>query len=262
MQRDVHHGLLTSEHDRMPAAANQRFTLALRMLAGPLAFLSIYVIPMEGLDSQAHVGLGCYAWVLVWWAAMPVPWAVTAFLPLVLFPIGGVMPFRDVSGLYGQRIFPFVLGVMLFGHAFRKHGLAKRMAVHVLSLPGVAPSGSRLVLMIHRTCGRHGTPHGVRLLAVRSGAECGNHRQAASLPLRARTLQTPLRARGDLRSRNPGVVRRVGSAEQQAGRCRRRGTREEGADRRYRPTSNADSRDVSTATTSNLCSAGPLPGFD
>jgi sodium-dependent dicarboxylate transporter 2/3/5 len=37
---------------------------------------------------------------------------------------------------------------MLFGHAFHKHGLAKRMAMAVLGIPGVAASGTRLVLMI------------------------------------------------------------------------------------------------------------------
>jgi di/tricarboxylate transporter len=58
------------------------------------------------------------------------------------------MPFADTIGLYGQRIFPFLLEVMLFGHAFHKHGLAKRMAMAALSIPGVATSGARVVLMI------------------------------------------------------------------------------------------------------------------
>ena len=77
-----------------------------------------------------------------------IPWAVTGFLPLVLFPLCDVMTFREVSALYGQRVLPFVLGVMLFGHAFRKHGLARRLAMRILSFPGVVTSGRRLVLMI------------------------------------------------------------------------------------------------------------------
>jgi sodium-dependent dicarboxylate transporter 2/3/5 len=129
-------------------STNKTFQLFLRILAGPLAFLVVQAIPLAGLDPRAHAALSCYLWVLAWWATTPIPWAVTGFLPLILFPIVGAMPFADTIGLYGQRIFPFLLGVMLFGHAFNKHGLAKRMAMAVLSIPGVATSGARLILMI------------------------------------------------------------------------------------------------------------------
>ena len=129
-------------------APSRAFSLLLRILSGPLAFILIWLAPLEGLEPQAHTALGCYAWVVAWWAARPIPWAITGFLPLVLFPLASVMPFRDTIGLYGQRVFPFLLGIMLFGHAFRKHGLAKRIAVTVLSIPGVATSGTRLIMMI------------------------------------------------------------------------------------------------------------------
>lgn len=119
-----------------------------RVVSGPLAFVVVQLIPMDGLEPRAHVAISCYAWVLTWWASTPIPWAVTGFLPLLIFPIGGVMGFRESAALYGQRILPFVVGVMLVGHAFRKHGLAQRLAMSVLSIPGVSASGPRLVLMI------------------------------------------------------------------------------------------------------------------
>lgn len=114
---------------------------------GPAAFVATGLIRLDGLDPGAHLALACYVWVLAWWVAAPVPWAVTGFLPLVLFPLLDILPFRETSALYGQRILPFVLGVMLFGHAFQKHGLGRRLAVRVLGVPGVAASGNRLVLM-------------------------------------------------------------------------------------------------------------------
>jgi anion transporter len=132
-----------------PAApAGSAAGLAVRILCGPVAFLLVQALPMAGLDPKAHLGVSCYAWVLAWWVATPIPWAITGFLPLVLFPITGAMSFGDTIGLYGQRVFPFLMGVMLFGHAFSKHGLARRMAMTVLSVPGVATSGARLILMI------------------------------------------------------------------------------------------------------------------
>jgi sodium-dependent dicarboxylate transporter 2/3/5 len=130
------------------ASTNEALKLFLRILAGPLAFFVVQTLSLPGLEAGPHFALSCYAWVVAWWATMPIPWAITGFLPLVLFPLGGVMPFRDVAALYGQRVFPFLLGIMLFGHAFRKYGLAKRMAMNVLSIPGVATSGARLILMV------------------------------------------------------------------------------------------------------------------
>lgn len=58
------------------------------------------------------------------------------------------MKFKDVAGLYGQNVFFFLLGVMLFGYAFQKHGLGNRFALSFLSIPGVATTGRRVVLVI------------------------------------------------------------------------------------------------------------------
>jgi sodium-dependent dicarboxylate transporter 2/3/5 len=130
------------------ASSGPAFGFLLRVVVGPVAFLIVQAIPLAGLQPEAHLGLSCYAWVLAWWVSTPVPWAVTGFLPLLLFPVTGAMSLADTIGLYGQRVLPFLMGVMLFGHAFQKHGLARRMAMNVLSVPGVATSGNRLVLMI------------------------------------------------------------------------------------------------------------------
>jgi len=142
-------GLSQAQADTKPdVAANQTLKLVVSILSGPLAFLLVQSVPLAGLDPRGQFGLSCYAWVLAWWVTTPIPWAVTGFLPLVLFPLTGAMSFADTIGLYGQRVFPFLMGVMLFGHAFSKHGLARRMAMSVLSIRGVATSGARLILMI------------------------------------------------------------------------------------------------------------------
>ena len=129
-------------------ALTGRRAYALRVLAGPAAFVAVRAVPLAGLGPEAHFTVAVYAWTLAWWATVPVPWAVTAFLPFVLLPAGGAMPFADVAGLYGQTILPFLVGVMLVGHALRKHGLAVRISLAILSLPGVARSGGSLICML------------------------------------------------------------------------------------------------------------------
>ncbi len=129
-----------------PAAGGRAFVL--RLAAGPAAFAAVRAAPLAGLAPEAHFALGAYAWVVAWWVAAPVPWTVTSFLPFVLLPLGGAMPLGDVAARYGHVILPHMMGVMLFGHALRKHGLARRIALATLCLPGVARSGGGLLLAL------------------------------------------------------------------------------------------------------------------
>ena len=133
---------------RASEALTGRQVFALRVLAGPAAFAAVRAVPLAGLGPEAHFTVAAYAWTLAWWATVPVPWAVTAFLPFVLLPAGGAMPFADVAGLYGQTILPFLVGVMLVGHALRKHGLAVRISLAILSMPGVARSSGGLLFVL------------------------------------------------------------------------------------------------------------------
>ena len=133
---------------RASEALTGRQAFALRVLAGPAAFAAVRAVPLTGLGPEAHFTVAVYAWTLAWWATVPVPWAVTAFLPFVLLPAGGAIPFADVAGLYGQTILPFLVGVMLVGHALRKHGLAVRISLAILSMPGVARSSGSLVFVL------------------------------------------------------------------------------------------------------------------
>ncbi len=125
-----------------------RRIFVLRVLAGPAAFAVVLAAPLTGLAPEAHVALGGYAWVVAWWVTTPVPWGVTSFLPFVLLPIGAQMGLSEVAATYGHVILPYLIGVMLFGHAFQKHGLARRIALAALCVPGVARSGTGLILAI------------------------------------------------------------------------------------------------------------------
>ncbi|MCL1909700.1 MAG: SLC13 family permease, partial [Kiritimatiellaeota bacterium] len=106
------------------------------------------LIPIADLEAKGHLALSVFGWILTWWITQPIPWAITAFLPLVLFPLLDVMAIRGTVVLYGQRILPFLMGVMIFGHAFYKHGLAKRFALALLGIKGLASSGNRIILLI------------------------------------------------------------------------------------------------------------------
>ena len=110
------------------------------LVLGPLAFCSIYfILPIQGLS---HAGLGVLAsavWISIWWVFEAVPLAVTALLPIVLFPILGSMPISETTSSYGHKfIFLFTGGFML-SIAIEKWNLHKRIALNIIALIGTKP---------------------------------------------------------------------------------------------------------------------------
>ena len=119
----------------------------IRFLAGPAAFVALYLINLSGLSQEGRVALATFVWAIVWWMLQPIPLGVTALLPLVVFPVLGTTSAGATASLYGQSIFFWILGTTMLGYAMQKHGLAKRFSLWFLGLPGVAGSTPRLVFV-------------------------------------------------------------------------------------------------------------------
>jgi len=92
----------------------------LSLLLGPLSFASIWWWQPAGLDvAQAKV-LGVVAWMLVWWIAESVPMGVTSLLPIILFPILGVLSLEKTCLAYSNRYVFLFLGGFLIALAMEK----------------------------------------------------------------------------------------------------------------------------------------------
>jgi sodium-dependent dicarboxylate transporter 2/3/5 len=115
----------------------------LKLLSGPLVFAIVLTLPLT-LEYQGRVALATFACVVVWWITQPIPWAVAAMLPFLVFPASGVMDIAATMRLYGQPIFFWIMGTVLMGYAIEKHGLARRIALAFLALPGVGSKAHRL----------------------------------------------------------------------------------------------------------------------
>jgi sodium-dependent dicarboxylate transporter 2/3/5 len=115
----------------------------LRLAAGPIVFTLVMWAPVA-LPYAGHVILATFAWAAAWWIVEPVPWAVAALLPFIVFPAAGVMDVVATMRLYGQPIFFWIMGTVLMGYAIEKHGLAQRFAIGFLALPGIGGRTTRL----------------------------------------------------------------------------------------------------------------------
>lgn len=111
-----------------------------------MAFALAMAAPME-LSYQGRVAMATFACAIVWWMTQPMPWAVAAMLPFLVFPAAGVMDIVETMRLYGQPIFFWILGTVLVGHAIEKHGLAYRFAIGFLALRGVGGRMHRLTFI-------------------------------------------------------------------------------------------------------------------
>ncbi|MBI4483300.1 MAG: anion permease [Acidobacteria bacterium] len=79
--------------------------------------------------------------------AQPMPWAIAAMLPMLVFPAFGVMAIGPTVQLYGQTIFFWIMGTVLVGYALERHGLAERFALRFLALPRVGGHTGRLAFV-------------------------------------------------------------------------------------------------------------------
>ena len=119
------------------------------LVSGPLLFLLIAIMPTPaGLTYPAQITAAITLWIAIWWITEPVPSAATSLLPLVLFPLSGVMPLKSISGEYGNEIiFLFMAGFFL-GKTIEKWNLHRRIALRMVTWLGTDPSRMVLGFMI------------------------------------------------------------------------------------------------------------------
>ncbi len=74
-----------------------------------------------------------------WWVFEVVPLAITALLPVVLYPTLGIMSGKAVSGTYINHIIFLFLGGFMVALAMQRWNLHKRIALRILMITGTKP---------------------------------------------------------------------------------------------------------------------------
>lgn len=103
------------------------------LLLGPvIALLMLLSDPPAGLSQIAWYTAACMLLMAIWWMTEAVPVAVTALLPIVLFPLLGIKDIKSTTAAFAHPTVYLFLGGFLLALAIEKSNLHKRVALAIL----------------------------------------------------------------------------------------------------------------------------------
>jgi sodium-dependent dicarboxylate transporter 2/3/5 len=118
------------------------------LFVAPVLFFFLLNLPFELVSELGDKVIAVALWMVIWWITEAVHIAVTALLPLVLFPLLGVMSANDVGANYGSPIIFLFFGGFVLALALEKVNLHKRIALTIIRLTGTTPNRVILGFMI------------------------------------------------------------------------------------------------------------------
>lgn len=118
-------------------------------ILGPVTAILFFVFfNPDPAKPQVGYMAGIALLMAIWWITETVPLAVTALIPVALFPLFGVMDGKEVSALYFNHVIFLFLGGFMVALAMEKWNLHKRIALFTLLIFGTKPRRILLGFMI------------------------------------------------------------------------------------------------------------------
>lgn len=112
----------------------------------PAVFLVLITLPIAGLSPPAHRLAAVLGAVVVLWVTEALPLPVTALVGAAACVVLQVAPAREVFAPFADPLMFLFIGAFILARAIFLHGLDRRVAYAVLSLPWVGARPSRILL--------------------------------------------------------------------------------------------------------------------
>lgn len=106
------------------------------LIIGPVLFAIASVALKGAIGGPGAMAIGTLLWMVFWWVTQPVALTVTAFLPVGVNAIFGMVEMGDVISQYASGSIILVFGSCLLTIPWATTGLDRRVALKVLSLVG------------------------------------------------------------------------------------------------------------------------------
>jgi solute carrier family 13 (sodium-dependent dicarboxylate transporter), member 2/3/5 len=115
-------------------------------LLAPVVFLGLLAMPVTGLSPEAHRLAAVMGAVVVLWVTEALPLPVTALLGACGCVVLEVAPARDVFAPFADPLMFLFIGAFILARGIFLHGLDRRVAYAVLSLPWVGARPARILV--------------------------------------------------------------------------------------------------------------------
>jgi solute carrier family 13 (sodium-dependent dicarboxylate transporter), member 2/3/5 len=124
----------------------ERLRQQVGLFLAPAVLVTLWCLPIAGLDPRAHRLLAVLGAVVTLWLTEAIPMAVTALLGPALCVVLQVAPAKEVFRGFGDPILFLYLGGFFIAEAMLHHGLNRRIAFRILGLRGVGENPALLLL--------------------------------------------------------------------------------------------------------------------
>ena len=109
------------------------------LFLGPALFLLLFFLPISGIGEPARRCLAVASWMAVWWITEAVPIAATSLMPLVLFPLLGILDAGAAASPYANKNVMLFLGGFMLAQGIVKWNLHQRLSLLIIRAIGVSP---------------------------------------------------------------------------------------------------------------------------
>lgn len=130
-----------------PKAVQNRMLL----IAPAISLLIIFFADFEPGNRNVTYTFAIALLMAIWWITEAVPLAVTALIPVALFPLFGVLDGKTVSAQYFNHVIFLFIGGFLMAFAMERWNLHRRIALRILILFGVSPGRILMGFMLATT---------------------------------------------------------------------------------------------------------------
>ncbi len=111
------------------------------LFLGPAIAIAVQLIGVpEGTTREAWIVLSLMAVMAVWWVSEAIPIPVTALLPMIVLPLGGVMEIDTVTKEYMHKVVVLLMGGFIIAKAVERWHLHERIALNIVARAGSRPS--------------------------------------------------------------------------------------------------------------------------
>lgn len=106
------------------------------LFLGPILFFLILLLELDPNNPKITKMAAIAVLMSIWWITDAIPLYATALIPVVLFPVFGIMSGKEIAPTYFNRVIFLFIGGFLIALSMERWSLHKRIALFIIKIIG------------------------------------------------------------------------------------------------------------------------------